>query len=250
MWRSDRVMKLFFASISPRMKTIPLVALNQCNYALESFFYIDDADIQYFKTRDMFILDSGAFTFLNNAKSNINWDKYVNEYALFIKKYDIDYFFEMDIDKIVGLHQVEEYRKYIESYTGKSTIPVWHRARGLDYWHYLCENYNYVAIGGVAIKDIKPHEYKYFHELLSIAKTHNTKVHGLGFTSRDIINYDFYSVDSSTWSSGGRYGTLFMFENNIIKGINPKNRRARNYKQIDEHNFRQWCLYQRFLDKI
>ena len=40
---------------------------------------------------------------------------------------------------------------------------VWHKSRGKDYWLKMIKEYDYVAIGGIVTKEIKPSEYKYFH---------------------------------------------------------------------------------------
>lgn len=126
-------MKLCLSSIGSRIGHIPFSVLEQSRYVLESFFYIDEKYMGYYLSRDIFILDSGAFTFLNSAKTSVNWDAYVAKYVDFINRYDVRFFFEMDIDKIVGLPKVEQYRSFIERETGKRCIPVWHKSRGLDY---------------------------------------------------------------------------------------------------------------------
>ena len=117
------------------------------------------------------ILDSGAFTYLNGTKTgNIDWDKYIDEYANFINQYKIDLFFELDIDSIVGLKEVERLRAKLESITNKQCIPVWHKSRGLDYWEKMVKEYDYVAIGGIVTKEIKRNQYNIFSLLLKIAK--------------------------------------------------------------------------------
>lgn len=223
--------------------------LNRCRYALESFYYIEERYMDFYKSRDLFILDSGAFTFLSNTKNTVDWDAYVRKYIDFINRHKIDLFFEMDIDKIVGLPKVEEYREIIERATGKRCIPVWHKSRGLDYWERLCREYDYVAIGGIAIKDIPRQHYQYFHEFLRIARKHRTKVHALGFSGRDVANYDFYSVDSSTWNSGARYGQFHYFDGRAIRLMRPEGKRG-IASALDQHNFLEWCAFQRHLEGI
>lgn len=78
-----------------------------------------------------FILDSGAFTYMNGKDgSNVNWDLYVEKYAQVINEYDIDKFIELDIDSVVGLLEVERLRKKLEQLTNKQPIVVWHKSRG------------------------------------------------------------------------------------------------------------------------
>ena len=47
------------------------------------------------------------------------WDRYVDAYIDFINTWNVHHFFELDIDRIVGLEKVEEFRRRIESKTGK-----------------------------------------------------------------------------------------------------------------------------------
>ena len=159
-----------------------------------------------------FLLDSGAFTYLNGSKGKVNWEKYIEEYAVFINKHKIDLFIELDIDSVIGLNEVERLRYKLENITNKKCIPVWHKSRGLDYWKKMCKEYEYVAIGGIVTKEIKPAEYDVFLPLLKIAKENNCKVHGLGFTNmKGLEKYKFYSVDSTAWLYGNRGGFLYRF---------------------------------------
>ena len=229
--------------------------LKKMKYILESFYYIQEWQIPYLKEKELFLLDSGAFTFMNNAKGEINWEKYIDQYAKFINENDVKYFFELDIDPIVGLKEVERLRNILENKTQKKCIPVWHKSRGLDYWKKMCKEYDYVAIGGIVTKEIKPNEYKYFSPLLKIAKENNCKVHGLGFTSlKNLDKYQFYSVDSTSWKSGGRFGSIYKFENNqLVQHKKPEGFRAKSkdgwYAKIELLNCEAWTKFQEYADK-
>lgn len=244
-------MRVFLAATSSRESMgNELLAIP---YILESFYTINNE-----KTlkrveehpKEKFLLDSGAFTFMNGYKGEINWDKYVEEYADFINKYSIKYFFELDIDVLVGIKEVERLRNKLEKLTQKKCIPVWHKSRGLEYWKKMCKEYNYIAIGGIVIKEIKPADYKYFIPLLKIAKENNCKVHGLGFTNtQKLYKYNFFSVDSTNWLSGGRFGQLHIFNGKYIKSQSFKNKRAKDYKEIDSHNLKEWIKFQKYAEK-
>lgn len=219
-------------------------------YFLESFYSIKDWQIPYIKKADLFLLDSGAFTFMNNFKGKVNWKEYIDKYADFIIRNDIKYFFELDIDVLVGYDKVKEYTKYLEQKTGRKCIPVWHKTRGLDEWERLTKEYEYVAIGGIVIKEIKPKDYKYFKPLLEIAKKNKCKVHGLGFTNLKSLNkYHFYSVDSTSWLSGGRFGQLYVFKNNTLKQISYNNKRIKDYMKSHHFNIEEWIKFQDYADK-
>ena len=245
-------MKVFLASTSSR-ESMGESELNKIPYILESFFTIKNKKTlnRIIKiNKENFLLDSGAFTFMNSYKGKVDWNKYIDDYANFINKYDIKYFFELDIDVIVGIKEVERLRQRLEMLTHKQCIPVWHKSRGLEYHKRMCKEYNYIAIGGIVIGEIKKQDYKVFIPLLKIAKKNNCKVHGLGFTvTRDLKKYHFYSVDSTNWSSGGRFGQLHTFNGKYIESKSFKNKRAKDYKQIDKHNLEQWIKFQNYADK-
>ena len=64
----------------------------------------------------MFLLDSGAFTFMSGTNSP-DFDQYIIKYIDFINRHDIKYFFELDIDSIVGYEKVKEYTRRLDFIT-------------------------------------------------------------------------------------------------------------------------------------
>lgn len=239
-------MKVCLAATSDK-EFIP--EIKEIDYLLESFYYIQEWQLNIIHNCKLFLLDSGAFTFMSNSKKNVDWESYVDRYIDFINKNNIEYFFELDIDSIVGYEKVLKLRKKLENGTNKKCIPVWHKSRGIEEWKKITKEYDYVAIGGIVTKEIKPQEYKFFIPLLNIAKKNNCKVHGLGFTSiSELPKYEFYSVDSTSWKSGGRFGQLHEFKNGKIVSHKPKDKRADDYKKIDAHNLKQWIKFQQYAD--
>lgn len=57
-----------------------------------------------------FMLDSGAFTFMNSGKKVV-WEQYINEYIEFINKWDIDRFIELDLYGVLGIENTEHINK-------------------------------------------------------------------------------------------------------------------------------------------
>lgn len=222
---------------------------------LESYFYARKNvwfERLYFKGCDL-LLDSGAFTFMASGK-RVDWDKYVEEYAAFINKYQIQKFFELDIDSIVGLQEVERLRAKLETLTGRKCIPVWHKSRGIDYWRKMCSEYDYIGIGGIVSKEI-PRSIlpQIANKLIAYAHAKGVKVHLLGYTPCDIlaegINLD--SADSTTWIVGNRAGVVYKFDGRkICKHNIPKGKRLKA-SEVAKHNFIEWTKYQQYLrDKI
>lgn len=225
--------------------------LTQIPYVLESFYYIKDFQIPLIKSADLFLLDSGAFTFMNTIKGNVNWNEYVRKYIDFINKNDVKHYFELDIDKIVGYDKVKQIRRQLEEETGKQCIPVWHKSRGIDEYKKMLSEYEYIAIGGFAIKDIKPQEYPLIKRIVRYAYDSGVKVHGLGYTHQDVLDYAFYSCDSSSWNTCKRFGKIYKFDGEKIVCINPKNTGTRRDRQqeIESIVLKEWIKYQKYLSK-
>ena len=218
-------------------------------FILESFYYVQDWMDIYIKNYWNFMLDSGAFTFMQDSKKKIDWDKYVEDYAKYINRLDIKLFFELDIDSVVGLKEVERLRAKLEKLTNKKCIPVWHKSRGKEYWLQLVKNYDYVAIGGIAIKTIKQNEYKYFTWFLNEAKKQNCKVHGLGFTNlKGLEKYKYDSVDSTSWVSGNKFGAVYWFDGKTMQKQVKKEGQRIKAKEVAIHNFKEWVKFQKYAE--
>ena len=115
-------------------------------YRLDSFLVIlSDEPVHKYKD---FILDSGAFSYMNGRKTDdIDWDEYADRYAAFVLKKNIRNYIEIDVDRVIGLSEVERLRRRIEKKVGWKSMPVWHVERGYDYWLKMCTDYDYVCFG-------------------------------------------------------------------------------------------------------
>lgn len=219
-------------------------------YILESFYYIDkDAErlLPYFGD---FLLDSGAFTFMENAKARVDWDEYLERYADFIRRNNIDKFFELDIDSVVGYRKVLELREKLERLTGRQPIPVWHSPRGKDEFIRHCDEYPYVALGGIVGKEWKNEAEKYMPWFISEAHKRGAKIHGLGYTKLEKLKkYHFDSVDSTSWTTGNRFGFVYKFNGKtMIKVDVPKGKRIADPRKVALINYTEWVKFQRWAD--
>ena len=100
-------------------------------YILESFYYVNDDTKRLLPYFGDFLLDSGAFTFMQGKGGSPNWDEYIERYANFIKENKVQKYFELDIDSVVGYERVKKYRRQLEALVGWQCIPVWHKSRGI-----------------------------------------------------------------------------------------------------------------------
>ena len=220
---------------------------------LQSFYYCDDSIAETILLQcENFMLDSGAFTFVNSAKKkNIKLDRYIDAYIEFINQNGINLFFELDIDSIIGLQEVEKIRKKLESKTGKQPIPVFHRERGKQYFVDMCKEYPYVAIGGMTTGVVRNQYNKVLPWFIETAHAHGAKIHGLGYTAlKELHRMKFDSVDSTAWLSGNRFGGVYRFDGRtMIKYGKKKGMRIANHEAIAAHNFKEWVKFQKYAEK-
>lgn len=220
-------------------------------YILESFYYCDEDTERLLPYFGDFLLDSGAFTFMQGKGGDTNWNDYIERYADFIKRNKIKKYFELDIDSVVGYEKVKEFRRQLEQLTGIPSIPVWHLSRGLDEYRRMCDEYDYVAIGGIVSGEIRSTNYKAFPSLISEAHRRGTKVHGLGFTALDWLKTcHFDSVDSTAWTTGNRFGFCYYFDGSTMRKKDaPKGHRLGDSRRVALNNYTEWIKFQKYADK-
>lgn len=220
-------------------------------YILESFYYADDDTERLLPLFGDFLLDSGAFTFMQNAKSHVDWNEYIERYAEFINRNDIKKFFELDIDSVVGYKEVLNLRKKLEKLTNKEVIPVWHKTRGIEEFKKMCDQYGYAAIGGIVSKEIKPEQYAAFPAMISEAHKRKCKLHGLGFTNLSLLpKIHFDSVDSTAWTTGNRFGFVYQFNGKtMVKHDAPKGKRLADSRKVALINYTEWIRFQKYAEQ-
>ena len=253
-WVVDEKMKIYLAGQYP-WKGLGIYddIIQKCDVAiLESYYYADEWTEKAIPLLKNFLLDSGAFTFMSNAKKgNIDWKKYIDGYVDFINRNSVKHFFELDIDCIVGYENVLKIRQYIEEKTGKKCIPVWHKSRGKEEFLKMCDEYDYVAIGGIVSKEITQNEYPYFTWFINEAHKRGAKIHGLGFTNlKGLEKYKFDSVDSTSWTTGNRFGSVYFFNGKtVVKYDKKQGQRLADSKAVAVHNFNEWVKFQKYAEK-
>lgn len=230
-----------------------------------SFYGISDFEKEYLSRFKKVMIDSGAFSFIHGKGREIkNWDDYLNDYANFIQKYDIDLFFELDIDNLVGYEKVLEMREKLSQKTNKLPIPVWHPNRGTVDFIKTCQEYPYVAIGSAKVHGISRQvQEKTFPWFIETAHKFGAKIHGLGYTALDgLTRYKFDSVDSTTWLVGARYGNVVRITEqsgklNGKRGTNflswqshvPQGLRVSSTYELSKINFITFLNFQKYAEQ-
>ena len=243
-------MKIFLAGTYSENKNADDVLHSM--YNLESFYYIKPWQYQLIERSKMFLLDSGAFTFFSSGRK-VDWDEYIDKYARFINEHDVRYYFELDIDVLVGYENVLKLRKKLETETGRKCIPVWHKHRGIDEFKKMCDEYSYVAIGGIASREIKSSQHKAFPMLINEAHRRGAKIHGLGYTNVSKFNENrFDSVDSTRWNCA-RFGRIEYFDGTTMKVIDKrgegKRLKGRKNNDIIKFTFQEWVKFQKYAER-
>lgn len=263
-------MKYHFASLETDVNLEILYKVKPI-YVLASFFYLKklkEKEMKGFfsyinsKYCKHFILDSGAFTYIMGNQKHKDYilnniDKYIKDYADFIKEHKIKRYIELDLDSIFGYEKVKEIRKKLETAVGYKSMPVFHNMyRSKKDLDEILTKYDYICIsnfngqkGTSILKHIKA--------IVDYANQKNVKVHGLALTGKSYTKeVKFYSVDSSSWRSGMRYASIPKFdykENKIIHINVAKKYRMKSGREVrkllTEYSMKEWKKYQLFLER-
>ena len=220
-------------------------------YILESFYYTDEDTERLIPYFGDFLLDSGAFTFMQGSHNKtINWDEYIETYADFIVRNNVQKYFELDIDVVVGYEMVLQFRKKLERLTNRPCIPVWHKSRGMQDFKKTCDEYGYIAVGGIVSGEIKSDEYGKFPALIKEAHKRGAKIHGLGFTALNWLKVcHFDSVDSTAWTTGNRFGFVYKFTGKTMTKIDaPKGKRLGDSRKVALINYTEWIKFQKYAE--
>lgn len=176
---------------------------------LESFWYKREAvaAMEYTKT---FFLDSGAFTAFTKGVEIA-----AEDYAAFIHEHKEKITVASSLDAIGDADKSYSLFKEMGR-LGCEVIPVFHCREDVSYLkRYIDEGHPYLALGGM-VPETKPWLAKWLEDLWANVLTYpdgrpRVKVHGFGMTILDFIQkFPWYSVDSSSWSYGARFGALIV----------------------------------------
>jgi len=231
-------MKAYFAGVSDKKRFDVTQECGVKNY-LFSYYELNKSRTvrsifdNLIKLEADILIDSGAHT-LQKGKQVVDYDKFLDSYIDFINQYKnhISAYVELDIENMVGLKRVEDWTEKLIDKIGIKPIVVWHRERGVQYWEDMCKKYRYVGFsgfvttpdGGAELPD------KYLPLFLKIAHENNTKIHGFGYTrwSKPHLLKHFYSVDSTSWLIGEKFGRYIGGNLQIDRSIGRRERDKAN----------------------
>lgn len=200
-------MKLYFAMPNNRPDGDAVVQTGHKNCLFSFHYFADKMDYikeikKQFKLK--LFIDSGAFSaFTQDAEINI--DEY------------IEFIHALKPDLYVGLDSITSYKITLENQrimeeAGLNPAPTFHVGEPIKVLEQFVERYPYIALGGMVGAGSKIQPFLKGCWKLILQKNPKLKVHGFGLTDQDIIkDYPFYSVDSSSYSGGVRFGQMYYW---------------------------------------
>lgn len=173
-------------------------------------------------------IDSGAFTYMNDPKYDSytveQWEEQIRVYLKWAERHKDQIFAIANLDlqylPNVGYDTVHEWNeKFFEPFMLRTGVPVcfMYHEDGLDYWDFMCKRYPYVGISTAIDKETGDTELR---ELFRTAEKYNTLVQGMATTdTRMLTDFPFYTVDSTTWNVGLKFGEISVWDRTRMKRI-------------------------------
>lgn len=172
------------------------------------------------------ILDSGAFSVWTTGKS-IDIEQYAYFCSRMKEEFPLCNIYCVNLDVLpgqFGRRPTDTEREnsasdgwanmeYLES-KGLKVIPVYHQHEDLKWLDKMREHTDYIGISPA--NDVSMNEkLNFLNEVFAKIKD-TIKTHGFAVTAHEqLYNYPFYSVDSSSWKSPARFGTIPIFTDKL-----------------------------------
>jgi hypothetical protein len=175
-------------------------------YRLESYHYIKDNVMERVQAEGRKIfLDSGAFSaFTKGAVIDID------AYSKFIKKWDAQIEWASVLDGIGDPVKTLENQHILED-LGVNVLPCFHYGEPFHYLERYLRDYSHITLGGM-VPITTPQLIMWLDQVWGgPLKEWCGKVHGFGLTTiSTILQYPWYSVDSTVWVKAGRFGAIIV----------------------------------------
>jgi hypothetical protein len=177
---------------------------------------LDDA-LSGFPERPVIFGDSGAF-----SAASIGAEVSLDAYALWLDRWRAHVDVACTLDVIGDGQATWDNTKRLEEH-GHRVLPVFHVGEEWSWLERYCESYQYVGLGGQVPWSFQPKKVlRWLVRCFQIAEKTGTVFHGLGQTNpRTLAALPFYSVDSSSWVSAERFGTLTLWDGKKLLSIHP-----------------------------
>lgn len=176
------------------------------------------------------MLDSGAYSLYTkhcmkqNPDGSDNYDfyrtrefwDYVDSYCEFLKTNKDTFDVYVSVDVLFNPDMSWEVHKYMEDVHKLRPIPVFHAGEDFKWLRMYIDNYEYIGMQGLG-KMVKKMQWimkigaPAWGMICDDKGMPRNKVHGFAMTSPDlIIEFPYYSVDSTSWLQFGKYGLIII----------------------------------------
>ena len=188
-------------------------------------------------------IDSGAYTYITNPEFENytveQWEQQIHEYLNWARKHKDSIFAiaDLDLQYLVGNEKVYEWRKkYFEPFMLETGIPVCfiYHEEGLDQWEYMCKRYPYVGISLNVDGNVDETELR---NKFKIAEKYNTLIQGMASTRTGMLTqYPFYTVDSTTWNVGLKYGEISVWTGTKMTRVKKTEFETKAFPMISKYD--------------
>lgn len=181
---------------------------------LVSFYYHRRTDVaelvdSFGGDVDLFA-DSGAYSAATTG-ATIR----VADYAAWLRDWDALWTVRAGLD-VIGDHEATARNTEALRAAGADVMPVFHVGEPWTVLETLCAANRYVALGGMALHAVGASKQRplmrWLVRCFKVAAEHGTRFHGFGMTSAQLVrDLPFYSVDSSSYTTGTRWGLAYLW---------------------------------------
>lgn len=230
--------------------------------ALFSYYYFEKAGEPFQAEAltacpDIFV-DSGGFS-AQTQGHKIS----ITAYGRWLEKAEGNISAYANLDVIGDAEAIQKNQERLEG-MGLSPIPVFHLGSPFSHLRPMVERYDYIALGGmVPFTNQKARLRNWLASCFSIIRG-DAKVHGFGLTNFDLMKeFPFYSVDSTAWLAGTKFGKVFQFKGGTgfdvfsqgmerpssITERSLQDQGDKRYYDRVVHNAAEWIKAERFLTR-
>ena len=180
---------------------------------LLSYYYYKDIDLdalfaKYFTPPypDVFA-DSGAFSAMTQG-APIN----LAEYAAWVKRWSHLLSVYANLDVIKDADKTWRNQMEMEDKHGLTPLPAFHVLEDFKWLEHYVDRYPYIALGVAGMQNRKDALMAWVTRCFKIAGKQSV-FHGFALTSWTVMSsFPWYSVDSSSWGQGFRFGNVPVFD--------------------------------------
>lgn len=238
----SRPLSIFFSGVEYESYLDILYDLGVRNFLMSYEYLKGKGNSQLKKYSDMHLfIDSGAFTYMSDPKYEAytveQWEQQIQNYLAWAERHKSQIFAiaDLDLQYLVGNEKVYEWRKkYFEPFMLRTGIPVcfMYHDEGMEQWEYMCKRYPYV---GMSLR-IDGESQDNFRDMFRIAEKHNALVQGMASTNTSLLTQlPFYTVDSTTWNVGLKYGEISVWLGTKMSRIKKTEFQSKAFPAISKY---------------